>query len=111
MKGGSDTMKIGEVLLLTTRGFSQIQPDIQAEILEEGLKRIQPKAPDFIIFDSKVTEEQKEDEGRSVRLPSRGKEKVYAKLDDFGSSEALSESSGFKVNTRYALTFMLAEEY
>lgn len=104
-------MKLGEVLLLTTRGFNETPTDIQAEIMEVGLKRIHPKAPNFIVFNPKEEKERPDDNGESLILPSKSEEKVYAILDDFGSSEALSENCGSKVNTRYALTFLLAEEY
>jgi hypothetical protein len=104
-------MELSEVLLLRTRGFiHEIDPDIQAEIMEKGLKRINPKT-DFIVFDPKAEKERIEDEGRSVILPSKAREKVYAKLDDFGSAEALSENCGLPVNTRFSVVFMLAEEY
>lgn len=105
-------MNLSEVLLLRTRGFiHEIDPDIQADIMEKGLKRINPKAPDFIVFDPKAEKERIEDEGRSVIFPSKAKDKVYVKLDDFGSAEALSEDCGFPVNTRFSVVFMLAEEY
>jgi hypothetical protein len=105
-------MNLSEVLLLRTRGFiNEIDPDMQAEIMEKGLKRINPKAPDFIVFDPKADRERIEDEGRSVILPSKAKDKVYVKLDDFGSAEALSEDCGFPVSTRFSVVFMLAGEY
>lgn len=105
-------MNLSEVLFLRTRGFIySIDEDTQAEITEEGLKRIDPKTPDFIIFDPKADKERTEDEGRSLILPSKAKEKVYVKLDDYGSPEVLSENCGFSVNTRFAVTFLLAEEY
>ena len=37
--------------------------------------------------------------------------KVYVKMDDYGSPEILSKQLGTKVNARYVITFMLAEEY
>jgi len=106
-------MNISEVLLLRTRGFIyQLDSDLQADIMEKGLARINPKT-DFIVFNPEAEEEEEriEDEGRSVIYPSQAKVKVYAKLDDFGSPEALSENCGFTVHTPYAVTFMLAEEY
>lgn len=104
-------MKLSEVLLLRTRRFIyQLDSDLQADMIEEGLTRINPKT-NFIVFDPKAEEERTEDEGQSVILPSKAKEKVYAILDDYGSPEALTDNCGFRVNTRYAVTFMLAEEY
>jgi hypothetical protein len=104
-------MNLSEVLLLRTRGFiHEIDPDMQAEIMEKGLERINPKT-DFIVFDPKAESERVEDEGRSVIFPSKAKDKVYAKLDAFGSAEALSEDCGIQVNTRFSVVFMLAEEY
>jgi len=105
-------MNLSGVFVRMTRGFQFETPQpTQREILREGLKRIDPKAPDFIIFDPKADKERTDDEGRSLILPSKAKEKVYAKLDDFGSPEALSENCGYPVNTQFAVTFMLAEEY
>lgn len=105
-------MQLGEVLLLMTRGFQfEIDRPTQAKILEKGLDRIHPKAPDFIVFDPKAEKERTEDEGRSVIFPSEAADKVYVKLDDYGSKEALSENCGYPVNTPFAVTFMLAEEY
>ena len=105
-------MKLSEILLMRTRGFIySIDEGTQVEITEEGLKRIDPKAPNFIVFDPKAEKERTEDNGESLILPSKAKEKVYVKLDDFGSNEALSESYGHPVNTQFAVTFLLAEEY
>jgi len=105
-------MNLSEILLLRTRGFVySIDEDAQVEITEEGLKRIDPKAPNFIVFDPKAEKERTEDNGESLILPSKAEEKVYAKLDDFGSKEALSENCGYPVNTQFAVTFLLAEEY
>lgn len=53
-----------------------------------------------------------EDDGRSLRIPMNSIPKeVYAKLDDYGSNEALSESVGYPVQTQYVITLMLMEEY
>jgi len=105
-------MHLSEVLLLMTRGFQfEIDHPTQAKILEKGLAKIHPKAPDFIVFDPKAEKERIEDEGRSVILPSKAKDKVYVKLDDYGSKEVLSENCGYPVNTQFTVTFMLAEEY
>ena len=105
-------MQLGEVLLLMTRGFQFAIPQpAQRDILEKGLERIDPKAPNFIVFDPKADKERPEDNGESLILPSAAEEKVYVKLDNFGSKEALSENCGYHVNTPFAVTFLLAEEY
>lgn len=105
-------MQLGEVLLLMTRGFQfGIPQPTQRNILEKGLDRIDPKAPNFIVFDPKAEKERKEDNEESLILPTDAEEKVYVKLDDFGSNEALSENCGYSVNTQFAVTFLLAEEY
>lgn len=50
-------MHLSEVLFLRTRGFiNQIDPDLQADIMEKGLERINPKT-DFIVFDPKADKE------------------------------------------------------
>ncbi|RLJ08610.1 MAG: hypothetical protein DRP12_00145 [Candidatus Aenigmatarchaeota archaeon] len=97
---------------LSTRGFaSEIHPDLQAKIWEITMREISPKT-DFIVFDPDAKERKYEDEGRTLRVPMPElPKKVYAKLDDFGSPEVLSEQLGTKVNTQYLVTFMLAEEY
>lgn len=104
-------MKLGEVLLLRTKGFfNEIEPELQVDIMERGLNGLNPET-DFLVFDPGAVLERIEDEGRTVVYPSQAKDKVYVKLDDFGSAEELSENCGFTVNTKYAVTFMLAEEY
>lgn len=103
-------MKLSEVLLLRSRGFTTIDPDLQADIMEQGLKRIRPET-DFIVFDPKANKERVEDEGRTLVLRSKAEEKVYAKLENFGTPEALSENCGYAVNTKYSVIFMLAQEY
>lgn len=102
---------ICKFLVLLTKGFRyNLDSELQADIMKTGLARINTKT-DFIVFNPEVKTERIDDEGRSVILPSEAKDKVYVKLDDFGSAEALTENCGFTVNTRYAVTFMLAEEY
>jgi hypothetical protein len=100
--------------LVRTRGFiaeiEQKKPDIATTILQTTLREITPER-DFIVFDPKAKERRTEDEGRSLRVPSKADVNVYAKLDDYGSKEALSESVGYSVNTQYVITLMLAEEY
>lgn len=67
--------------------------------------------PNFIVFDPKAERERKEDNEESLILPSAANDKVFVKLDDFGSEEALSENCGYSVNTQFAVTFLLAEEW
>lgn len=100
--------------LVSTRSFmlSDIPKDLKNTIISLAMMKVSPKT-DFIIFDPKTTrQEQYEDQGRSLRLGMpRLTEKVYAKLDDYGSKETLSKSVGHPVNTQYVLTIMLAEDY
>lgn len=94
-----------------TIGFRALPADKQAEMLRVAYRYINPKT-DFIVFDPEAKEISYEDEGRTLRYPMPGiPETCYAKLDDFGSPEILSREIGYKVNTRYVVTFMLASEY
>ncbi len=103
-------------LILMTEGFRNLPEELQNRILKATLDKIS-SSTDLIVFDPYVDpdaplKETYEDEGRTLRIPVRGLErKVYGKLDDFGSAEALSREAGFPVQTRYALTLMLADEY
>ena len=100
-----------DCLVLMTRGFQSLPPEVQAAAIRKALGNIS-KETDFIVFDPDADKESYEDEGKTLRVPLKNADKkVYAKLDDFGSPEALSENAGMKVDTQYALTFMLAEEY
>lgn len=103
----------GNLLVLRTRGFvNDVPSDLQGTIIAAGMRKIQPETPNFLVFDPKADNETEEDDGRTLRISMKDlKEKVYAILDDYGSSEQLSESCGFPVKTQYALTFLLAEEY
>ena len=105
-------MKIGAFVLLVTKGFSQLNKDIQAKIVKMALSKIRIPSPDFIVFDPEAEMEAEEDEGRSLRVPFLEiDEKVYAILDDHGSVEMLSMQLGQQVNTKYTITFLLASEY
>ena len=112
------------VLILTTPGFRSLPEELQGYIMEIGLKRIRPGKPDWVVFDPNADKSQYEDDGRTLRISTRElaemtlnpvwkrlDKKVYCILDDYGSPEMLSQCAGFKVNTRYAVTFLLAEEY
>lgn len=100
------------LLVLRTSGFSEYVPqELQALIVAAGMRKVSPET-NFLVFDPEAQQECKEDGGASLRIPMKDlKSKVYAILDDYGSSEALSESCGYPVQTRYALTFLLPEEY
>ncbi|RLF38194.1 MAG: hypothetical protein DRN03_00330 [Thermoplasmata archaeon] len=102
---------MGDPISLFTVGFRSLPSDIQTEIIKKAMEKISPKT-DFIVFRNEPGEDHYEDEGRTYvyYMPNLPK-KVYVKLDDFGSPEILSEQLGTKVNTRYVVTFMLAEEY
>jgi len=113
--------------ILTTIGFRSLDPDIQADIMKLGLKLVNKKT-DMVVFDpddsknydkiiarkinGKYYRVRFEDGDRTLRVhfPEIDK-RVYAKLDDYGSAENLSENAGMELNTQYALTFLLAEEY
>jgi len=105
----------GNFLLVLTSNFKNtISPEAAAEIIKETLQTIRPegKGQDFIVFDPQAKELRVEDEGRTMIIPTKAEDKCYAKLDDFGSVEALREDAGMpELNTRYAVTIMLAEDY
>lgn len=90
------------------------EPDAAHQIIRDTLKNIRPEGEgqDFIVFDPEAKERSVEDGGRTLRLPTTATQKCYAKLDDYGSVEALRENSGMQdVKTQYAITLMLAEDY
>lgn len=99
--------------MVFTMGFQGIDDDsIGGDIITKAIGWIKPDKPDFLVFDPEAEKTEYEDEGRTLHIAyPRLKDKVYVKLDDFGSAEALSENVGQKVNTQYAVTFMLAGEY
>jgi len=101
-----------DAIPLFTIGFrSEIPADLQAEIIKKTYAKISPET-DFIVFRNEAGEDHYEDEGRTYvyYMPQLPK-KVYVKMDDYGSPEILSKQLGSKVNARYVITFMLAEEY
>jgi len=98
--------------IVTTSGFSALPEDVARDILSRGIATIKPDNPDFIVFDPEAKRTEFEDEGRTLHIAyPKLDEKVYVKLDDYGSKEVLSDSVGSPVNTQYAVTFLLAEEY
>jgi len=110
-------MNLGDAYIVMTRGFTDLDEKQRVEIMEKTFASMHKTntgwKPDFVIFDNKTyRQEQFEDGGRSLRIGMPGlDEKVYAKIDDYGSKEFLSEQVGRRVNTQYVITFMLAQEY
>jgi len=100
--------------IVSTRGFlDELTREQQAMIYTLTTTHIKPEC-DFFVFDPCTQRSRpfSEDEGRTIHYPMPSlPKKVYAKLDDYGTKEALSGSVGHPVNTRYVLTFMLAEDY
>lgn len=105
-----DNMK--NYFTVMTCGFSDLPAEIAGDILAKGLVLIKPDEPTMVAFDPKREKNALEDGGRTliVAYPEL-EEKVYVKLDDYGSKEFLSENVGQQLNTQYAVTFMLAVEY
>lgn len=104
--------KVTNYFMVVTCGFSGLPEAIQWDIISRGMAEIRPENPDFIVFDPKQAKTELEDDGRTLHVAyPRLETKVYAKLDDYGSKEVLSENVDRKVNTQYAVTFILAEEY
>lgn len=111
------SLTINGFLPMFTVGFRSLTSDVQAEIMYVAFKRISDKT-DMIVFlpENSSTQEHLEDQDRTLVTKAKGlTAKVYAKLDDFGSSESLAESMGvhYPTNSKVqrVLTFMLAEEY
>lgn len=114
-------MRLGDAYMVMTNGFlNEIPENARATIMQRALQAAGSKGknkygeliPDFIIFDPNATGIEWQDDNRSLKIPHHNlPSKVYAKLDDYGDAETLSEQVGHKVNTKYVLTFMLAEEY
>ena len=71
----------------------------------------------MIVFCPDAEEASYEDEGRTYRYPLKNIDamelrKVYAKLDDYGSVEALRRSTGeISLSTQYVMTLLFAHEY
>jgi len=105
--------KVTNYFMVMTNGFSNLPPVIASDIIHQGLAAIKPE-PDasMIVFDPKHKRTGFGDGGRTLHVAyPRLETKVYAKLDDYGSKEFLSENVGRKLNTQYMVTFLLAEEY
>jgi hypothetical protein len=98
-------------IVSTSNYLEKIPKDKQAVIYTLATTNISPQT-DFIVFDPNTTSRKYEDQGRTMTLgmPSL-KHKVYAKLDNYGSKEELSQQVGHPVKTQYALTIMLADDY
>jgi len=108
--------KIEGRLILFTQGFMALSnqyAEACGNMVKQAIHNLKTPAPDFLVFSPEHKGSPTfEDGGRTLRMGSFGSpEKVYAKLDDYGSPEALSENAGQTVGTQYALTLMLAEEY
>jgi len=98
-------------IILRTKGFiDSIPPEKQDKIMSIAVSKINPKT-NWIVFKKEAKKEHFEDEGRTLVVPMNIPQTVYAILDDYGDSGTLSENLGHKVNTRYVVTFLLAEEY
>ena len=113
-------MKPSDVYMVATSNFlNSIPSDIDADIRHIALNEIGKDKnqwgeliPDFIVFDPKASKKILEDDDRTLRIPMKNlPDKVYAKLDNYGSKEVLSEQVGHHVNTQYVLTFMMADDY
>ena len=107
-------IETGNFLLVLTSNFQHtIPPEVAGEIIKQTIRTIRPegKGQDFLVFDPQAEKMRGDDGGRTMIIPTKAEDKCYAKLDDFGSVEALRENSGMEVNTQYAVTIMLAEDY
>lgn len=107
--------------VITTNMLNTISEDNRFKIMAMTRSRLGCKGeneygecnPDFIVFERNDTPfEKEEDEGRSLKIGMPGLEdKVYVKLDDYGSKEALADSVGHPVNTQLVATYMLSSDY
>lgn len=99
-------------LSVATQGFiSGIPDEEKAAIALLTAQKITPST-DFLVFDPKADQVRIEDQGRTMIIPYKTiPHKVYVKLDDYGSIEALSKDYGRPIEVQYKVTFMLAEEY
>lgn len=89
--------------IVKTIGFNGLNSTTQDEIFKIALSRITEKT-DFIVFKKEATQERYEDENRTLVIPY-DVQKVYVKLDDYKGNEQ------HNFNKRFAITFMLADEY
>lgn len=105
--------RVTNYFVVMTSGFGELEPVMASDIIRRGMAAIKPE-PDtsMIVFDPEQTETVIEDGGRTLHVAYPGLEtRIYAKLDDYGSPEFLSENVGRKTSTQYMVTFLLAEEY
>jgi hypothetical protein len=95
-----------------TRGVQSLSPLAVFDVAQAALQYLDPPRVDFLIAGPDEVELKYEDEGRTVRvrLPSLP-QKVYVKIDDFETREALAESFGRAVKSQFVATFLLPEEY
>lgn len=112
---------IGNIYMVSTTNFlNQISSEMDTKIRGIALKRLGDKGknqygetiPDLIIFDPHFNGEIYQDDNRSLKIGENDiPAKVYAKLDDYGSAEALSREVGRPVRTQFVVTFMMTEDY
>ena len=99
------------LMVVMTCGFQALPEDVQAEIMRIGNIAISPER-DFFVFDPEQEKTVEEDDGRTLHVAfPKLSEKAYAKLDDYGDAETLSENVGRTVGTQCLVTYMLAQEY
>ena len=113
-------MNLSNIYMVATNNFLttiSVDNDViirRTALVEMGneINKYGEHIPDFIVFDPNSKTRNFEDEKRTLRIPMPSiPGKVYAKLDDYGSKETLSEQVGHKVNTQFVVTFMMAEDY
>jgi len=124
--------QVTDFVLMQTRGFinevsDEGNPCVKGLLMAYALRNINPKT-NWVVFypeneipnlcpKCKHGKPHLEDEGRTLIVPSfKGlTKKVYVILDDFGSPETLKQNMGKyappNLNTKYVVTFLLAEEY
>jgi len=106
--------QIRHALFLRTSGImSEIPPDEQFAMLGLARQEFYNGVTDFAVFDPEATEKRYEDEKRTVIIPYKTiPRKVWVKLDDYGSVEAVEKASGLKgLSSRFVITMMFPEEY
>ena len=106
--------------IVKTIGFAnEINPDLQAKIMEHALHNFTP-ITDMIVYYPHRVNPHKEDEGRTLITFMDGlPKKVYAKKDDYGDpatwdkiyDQEVAQDLKTSGIARYVFTFMLAEDY
>ena len=93
--------------------FIIFDPDFKKEFFAEKYFKEYANGDKWHKDEYKLTSVEKyEDEDRSLHISAPWlEEKVYVKLDDYGSKENLKENCGFEVSTRFTATIMLPEDY